>query len=160
MQSHLQGRSAYQPTVHRQGNRWIAYVGHHGGTDEVPGAPINALTGKAGVNGASIVDVTDPAHPKYLHHIPGLEGKYEDGGAQMVRVCGCGICRRAIRTRSTCCARSAVRGMRYAMSLIPANPLVCPISARAYAILIRTGGSATPALPISSPARPTGVRAA
>jgi len=23
----LQGRSAYQPLVHRQGDRWIAYVG-------------------------------------------------------------------------------------------------------------------------------------
>src|ERR1039458_5505446 len=26
----LQGRSAYQPTIHHQGNRWIAYIGHHG----------------------------------------------------------------------------------------------------------------------------------
>jgi len=23
----LQGRSAYQPVIHRQGNRWIAYIG-------------------------------------------------------------------------------------------------------------------------------------
>ena len=45
------------------------------------------MTGKAEPNGTSIVDVTDPAHPKYLHHIPGQEGKYEAGGAQMVRVC-------------------------------------------------------------------------
>src|SRR5262249_39676239 len=29
----------------------------------------------------------DPAHPKYLAHIPGLEGHAEEGGAQMVRVC-------------------------------------------------------------------------
>ena len=28
----LQGRSAYQPLVHKQGERWIAYIGHHGGT--------------------------------------------------------------------------------------------------------------------------------
>ena len=27
----LQGRSAYQPLVKANGNRWIAYVGHHGG---------------------------------------------------------------------------------------------------------------------------------
>ena len=27
----LQARSAYQPTIHEQGGRWIAYVGHHGG---------------------------------------------------------------------------------------------------------------------------------
>ncbi|HUH83882.1 MAG TPA: hypothetical protein VLX85_04695 [Stellaceae bacterium] len=82
----LQGRSAYQPTIHHQGDRWIAYIGHHGGTDEIPD-PVNPLTGKAEPNGTSIVDVTDPAHPKYLKHIPGQEGKYEGGGAQMVRVC-------------------------------------------------------------------------
>src|SRR5438046_10215991 len=27
----LQGRSAYQPVIHEQNGRWIAYVGHHGG---------------------------------------------------------------------------------------------------------------------------------
>jgi len=82
----LQGRSAYQPTIHHQGNRYIAYVGHHGGTPEVPQA-INRLSGRAENNGTSIVDVTDPAQPKYLAHIPGLQGHYEEGGAQMVRVC-------------------------------------------------------------------------
>jgi hypothetical protein len=82
----LQARSAYQPTIHHQGDRWIAYIGHHGGTDAVPD-PVNPLTGKAEPNGTSIVDVTDPAHPKYLHHIPGQQGKYEGGGAQMVRMC-------------------------------------------------------------------------
>ena len=30
----LQARSAYQPTIHHQGDRWIAYIGHHGGTDD------------------------------------------------------------------------------------------------------------------------------
>ena len=74
--SDLQARSAYQPTIHHQGDRYIAYIGHHGGTDEIPD-PVNPLTGKAEPNGTSIVDVTDPAHPKYLKHIPGQEGKYE-----------------------------------------------------------------------------------
>lgn len=82
----LQARSAYQPTIHHQGDRWIAYIGHHGGTDDVP-APVNPMTGQAEPNGTSIVDVTDPAHPKYLRHLPGQGGKYESGGAQMVRVC-------------------------------------------------------------------------
>ena len=82
----LQARSAYQPTIHYQGDRWIAYIGHHGGTDDVPN-PLNPMTGKAEPNGTSIVDVTDPAHPKYLHHIPGQPGTYEGGGGQMVRVC-------------------------------------------------------------------------
>ena len=82
----LQARSAYQPTIHKQGGRFIAYVGHHGGTPEVP-KPLNPLTGQAEFNGTSIVDVTDPAKPKYLFHIPGQAGNFEAGGAQMTRVC-------------------------------------------------------------------------
>jgi hypothetical protein len=82
----LQARSAYQPTIHKQGDRYIAYIGHHGGTPDVP-KPLNRLTGQQEFNGTSIVDVTDPAHPKYLFHLPGLEGNYEAGGAQMTRVC-------------------------------------------------------------------------
>ena len=82
----LQARSAYQPTVHRQGERWIAYIGHHGGTDAVP-KPVNPMNEQPEFNGTSLVDVTDPAKPKYLFHLPGLEGKYEGGGAQMTRVC-------------------------------------------------------------------------
>src|SRR6185503_21092832 len=62
----LQARSAYQPTIHRQGDRFIAYVGHHGGTEAVP-KPVNRLTGEPEFNGTSIIDVTDPAHPRYLH---------------------------------------------------------------------------------------------
>jgi len=27
----LQNRSAYQPVIHHQGDRFIAYIGHHGG---------------------------------------------------------------------------------------------------------------------------------
>src|SRR5712672_1116568 len=84
--SDLQERSAYQPTIHKQGDRYIAYIGHHGGTPDIP-KPVNKLTGAPEFNGTSIIDVTDPAHPKYLKHIPGLEGTYEEGGAQMVRAC-------------------------------------------------------------------------
>ncbi|HEY3157498.1 MAG TPA: hypothetical protein VGJ78_00945 [Vicinamibacterales bacterium] len=77
----LQARSAYQPVIQKQGDRWIAYVGHHGG--EMP----NLLTGKLEPNGTSIVDVTNPRQPKYLAHIPGDAGQGEGGGAQMVRTC-------------------------------------------------------------------------
>ena len=77
----LQARSAYQPTIHRQGNRWIAYIGHHGGVQR------NPLTGMDESNGTSIVDVTDAKSPRYLAHIPGEKGQGEGGGAQMTRVC-------------------------------------------------------------------------
>jgi hypothetical protein len=80
----LQGRSAYQPVIHKQGERWIAYIGHHAGSQ------VNALTGKAESNGTSIVEVTDPKRPKYLAHIPsegGMAERSEMGGGQMVRVC-------------------------------------------------------------------------
>ena len=87
----LQGRSAYQPTIHKQGDRHIAYIGHHGGTNKIA-TPVNPMTGKEEPNGTSLVDVTDPAHPKYLAHVPGEPGLFEDGGAQMVRVCdGAGL---------------------------------------------------------------------
>jgi hypothetical protein len=79
----LQARSAYQPVIQKQGDRWIAYVGHHGGMQP------NPLTGQNEPNGTSVIDVTDPKHPKYLAHIPGepAKGGGEGGGALMVRVC-------------------------------------------------------------------------
>src|SRR3989475_5391588 len=76
----LQARSSYQPVVHKQGNRWIAYIGHHGGQS------VNTLNGQTENNGTSIVDVTNPKQPKYLAHIPGesrVAGPGETGGAQM-----------------------------------------------------------------------------
>src|SRR5215831_7975100 len=78
----LQARSAYQPIVQKQGDRWIAYIGHHGGS------ALNPQTGVVENNGTSIVDVTDPTRPRYLKHIPGPSGVGEAGGAQMVRACG------------------------------------------------------------------------
>jgi hypothetical protein len=80
-QHDLQARSAYQPLIVKQGERFIAYVGHHGGRK------LNPLTGAEELNGTSILDVTDPRTPKYLHHIPGAAGEAEAGGAAMVRVC-------------------------------------------------------------------------
>lgn len=47
----LQGRSAYQPTIHRQGDRWFAYIGHHGGTDATL-KPINLINSQPEFNGA------------------------------------------------------------------------------------------------------------
>src|SRR5947209_19595337 len=63
--SDLQARSAYQPTIHQSNGRWIAYVGHHGGTG-ADSQPMNPLTGNREFNGTSLVDVTDPKNPKYV----------------------------------------------------------------------------------------------
>jgi hypothetical protein len=92
----LQARSAYQPTIQKQGDRWIAYIGHHGGS------ALNRLNGQTENNGTSIVDVTDPAHPAYLAHIPGepgTPGKAEAGGAQMTRVCNGSLLPRADKSK-------------------------------------------------------------
>src|SRR3989442_4883529 len=71
----LQGRSAYQPTIHQQRGRWIAYVGHHGGRAR------NPLTGVDEDSGVSVVDVTDPARPPYLTPPPRIPPGPEAGGA-------------------------------------------------------------------------------
>src|SRR5262245_8079892 len=83
--SDLQGRSAFQPVIIKQGERWIAYVGHHGG------GATNPLTGRHEANGTTILDVTDPRRPTIIHHLPTESDAVvtggEGGGAQMVQVC-------------------------------------------------------------------------
>jgi hypothetical protein len=75
----LQGRSAYQPIVHRYGDRHILFVGHHAGEAS------NPATGQIEQNGLSILDVTDPAAPVYLAHVPPTGT--EASGTQHVQVC-------------------------------------------------------------------------
>ncbi|MCZ6751894.1 MAG: hypothetical protein O7E51_08710 [Acidobacteria bacterium] len=78
----LQSRSAYQPVILQQGNRWIAYVGLHEGDS------FNPMTGAVEPNGTMIVDVTDPRNPQALSHIPGKQATtLRSGGAQMNRAC-------------------------------------------------------------------------
>ena len=72
----LQGRTTYQTTVHTQGRSVIAYAGHFAGT------MLNPMTGVIEENGTSIVDVTDPRHPKYLKHLIA-----DKGGARMAKLC-------------------------------------------------------------------------
>jgi len=72
----LQGRTVYQTTVQTQGYRVIAYAGHFAGK------MLNPMTGVVEENGTSIVDVTDPYHPKYLKHLIA-----DQGGARMVKLC-------------------------------------------------------------------------
>ena len=56
--SDLQARSAYQPVIQKQGDRWIAYVGHHGGVQP------NQLTGKDELNGTSDVALSKLPYEK------------------------------------------------------------------------------------------------
>src|SRR2546429_6010541 len=77
-QDPLQARSAYQPVIHNQGGRWIAYVGHHGGRT------LNSLTGRQEDNGTPIVDVRDPPAPPHPPPIPGEPRSGETPGAPMV----------------------------------------------------------------------------
>ena len=72
----LQGRTVYQTTVQTQGRQVIAYAGHFNGT------MLNPNTGVMEINGTSIVDVTDPRHPKYLKHLIA-----DKGGARMAKLC-------------------------------------------------------------------------
>src|SRR5258708_28322866 len=69
-QNDLQGRTAYQPTIVKQDTRYIAYIGHHGGSGDFS-KPLNTLNGQEELNGTSVVHLTDPNQPKSLAHIPG-----------------------------------------------------------------------------------------
>ena len=79
----LQARSAYQPVVHAYGDRRILFVGHHAGE------AANPMTEQTQVNGLSILDVTDPASPVMLAHVPPT-GE-EASGTQHVQVCDGGV---------------------------------------------------------------------
>ena len=78
-QNDLQARSAYQPIVHAYGERRILFVGHHAGEG------LNPATGYIEKNGLSIVDVTNPAAPGYLVHVPPTGP--EASGTQHIQIC-------------------------------------------------------------------------
>lgn len=74
-----QGRaSSDDGWIENQNGRYIAYMA------DSPGNALNPLTGKTEKNGTSLIDVTNPAHPVFLSHIPAESG----GGATHVAVCG------------------------------------------------------------------------
>jgi hypothetical protein len=152
----LQARSAYQPTIHKQGDRYIAYVGHHGASYD--GKPVNTVKGVPEFNGTSIVDVTDPVKPKYLAHIPGAEGGPETGGAQMTRVCDGGSLPRGDANAVYLYARSVAWRTKSGMSPIPPTPSSSCASAVTTRIRTKAGGSATPGSPFWFPACRAGER--
>ena len=76
----LSGRPAYHPFIIQQGNRWILYVAHH--------VPQDAGRGPQD-NGTSIIDVTNPHHPKFLVHLPS-QYPAPDNEARHARVCPVG----------------------------------------------------------------------
>ena len=81
----LQARSAYQPTIHQQGQRWIAYIGHHGGSQ------LNPAHRQAGeqrhLHRGRHRSHASPISRAYSRRAGERNGNAESGGAQMVRVC-------------------------------------------------------------------------
>jgi hypothetical protein len=74
-----QGRpSSDDGWIENQNGRYILYMTNS------PGTARNPLTGKVENNGTSLIDVTDPAHPVFVHHIPTASR----GGATHVAMCG------------------------------------------------------------------------
>ena len=66
----LQGRTALMVTTKSDpaNGNWV-YVGHHESFRD--GKPLlNPITGKMEFNGTSILEISDPAHPKLVWHIP------------------------------------------------------------------------------------------
>lgn len=75
----LQGRTALVTTTKSDpaNGNWV-YIGHHDAFhDEKP--ILNPITGKMEFNGTSILDITDPAKPKYVWHIPNQANKNSRG---------------------------------------------------------------------------------
>ena len=66
----LQGRTALVVTTKSDpaNGNWV-YVGHHESFRD--GKPLlNPITGKMEFNGTSILEISDPAHPRLVWHIP------------------------------------------------------------------------------------------
>src|SRR5687767_2590622 len=72
----MQGRQALQLTARSdaQNGNWL-YVGYQPNARTEPDTPqMNSITGKEEYNGTGIFDITDPAKPKMVWHIPGVKG--------------------------------------------------------------------------------------
>lgn len=155
----LQGRPSYQPNVIQYPDgRWIAFAGTHNNIPRPrPGFTFlpNPLNNNADEpNGTMIIDVTDPANPMEMFHIP---VPVPGGQAQMARMClGSDL-------------NEDLRGKVYLMRNIQGNTAqmsgyevwdVTDVKSRCsrrrcgvFAPRTSSGGSATPASPICRAAR-------
>ena len=118
----LQARSAYQPTIHHQGDRWIAYIGHHGGTDEIPSSgQSDDRQGRAERH----LDRRRHRSRKSRNICGTFPGRKANTNPAARRWCASATarpCRRATRTRSICSEPSAAPRMRSGTSPIPPIP--------------------------------------
>jgi hypothetical protein len=98
----LQARSAYQPVIQRQGSRYIAYVGHHGGTR------LNPQTGPQDDKrmvfmswfnaGVRAVDIRDPYNPKEIaYYVPAISEKTD---RRCLKLPAGERCKRAVQTNN------------------------------------------------------------
>jgi hypothetical protein len=72
-----QGRaSSDDGWIENQNGRYILYVA------DSPGSALNPMNGTVEPNGTSLIDVTNPRHPVFLHHIPA-----PNSGSTHVAVC-------------------------------------------------------------------------
>lgn len=80
-----QGRaSSDDGWIEDQKGLYIAYVANS------PGSAYNPLTGQTESNGTSLIDVTNPANPVFLSHIPSIFAANVNGGSGATHVAVCG----------------------------------------------------------------------
>ena len=113
----LQARSAYQPVIQEQSGRWIAYIGHHGGSV---------------LNSADRQDRTErhlrcrcdrSAQSKVSFPYPGFSGGnrrsgWRANGSESVTEKNCP---KATQPKPICSVRAGTRRMRFWMSQIQPN---------------------------------------
>ena len=139
-------RSAYQPIVHQQGGRWIAYVGHHGGKAHEP-----AHRARGGQR-----HLDRRRHRSARAALPRAHSRRAGRGRSRRRADGARVQRRRPAEGGQ------VEGLPAAQLRQPGardlgrhqrrrSPRASPWSSTSSRTRTRAGGSATPASPTSSP---------
>ena len=120
----LQARTAYQPTIFKQGGRYIAYVGHHGAQQGQSGAAQPAQRPEGAQR--HLDPRRDRSEESEISRAYSGRRRRRRGRrlADDARVRRQDAAARAIPTGSICCARSAARATRSTTSPIPSKPKV------------------------------------